>query len=62
MFQENRPEFQLAVTFDEVGDKTQVVFQIIFNTPSECNKVKVIAIDANEENFDKLEEELKKMV
>jgi hypothetical protein len=31
---------------------------MIFNTPEECNQVKVYAVDKNEENFDRLEAEL----
>ncbi len=35
---------------------------MIFDSPEECNKVKVFAVDKNEENFDRLENELTKMV
>lgn len=35
---------------------------MIFDNVEECNKVKPFAIDKNEENFDRLERELKKMI
>ena len=34
---------------------------MIFNSAEECRKVKAFAIDKNEENFDRLENELSKM-
>lgn len=34
---------------------------MLFNTADECRKVKKIAVDKNEENFDRLENELSKM-
>jgi hypothetical protein len=53
----------VLVTFDEITpEKTKVVFKQIFDTVEECNKIKKFVIDKNEENFDRLEEELKKMI
>jgi hypothetical protein len=34
---------------------------MIFNSPIECEKIKKFAPGKNEENFDRLESELKKM-
>jgi hypothetical protein len=34
---------------------------MLFNTVSECEKLKKFVIDKNEENFDRLENELSKM-
>lgn len=34
---------------------------MIFDSEKECNKIKVFAVDKNEENFDRLENELVKM-
>ncbi|WP_295120212.1 SRPBCC family protein [uncultured Chitinophaga sp.] len=57
-----KPLFLGAVTFEEVApDKTEIVFKQIFSSADECNKVKAFAGDKNEENFDRLEQELGKM-
>lgn len=59
----SKPLFQVVATFDEITkEKTKVVFKQIFNTAEECNKIKKFVLDKNEENFDRLEEELKKMI
>ncbi|MEN9908171.1 MAG: hypothetical protein RLZZ540_1320 [Bacteroidota bacterium] len=59
----SKPLFQVVVTFEEIAtEKTNVVFKQLFNTAEECNKIKKFVIDKNEENFDRLEEELKKMI
>ena len=58
----SKPIFQVVATFEAVSsDKTKIVFKMIFNSADECNKVKVFAVDKNEENFNKLENELTKM-
>lgn len=49
-------------TFEEVAaGQTRVVFRQLFNTAEECRKVKAFAGVKNEENLDRLEEELRKM-
>lgn len=59
----SKPLFQVVVTFEEIDtEKTKVVFKQIFNTAEECNKIKKFVIDKNEENFDRLEVELQKMI
>jgi uncharacterized protein YndB with AHSA1/START domain len=59
----SKPLFQVVVTFEEITmAKTKVVFKQIFDTVEECNKIRKFVIDKNEENFDRLEEELKKMI
>ena len=40
-------------------NKTKVIFRMIFATAEECQKIRKFAIDKNEENFDRLEDELK---
>jgi hypothetical protein len=51
-----------VATFEEVsGDRTNIVFKMIFDSAEECNKLKVYVVDKNEENFDRLENELTKM-
>lgn len=56
----SKPLFQVLVTFKEIDiDKTKIVFKQLFETAKECNKLKPFVIDKNEENFDRLENELK---
>jgi uncharacterized protein YndB with AHSA1/START domain len=58
----SKPLFQVVATFDEVStDKTKIVFKMLFNSVEECNKIKPFVVDKNEENFDRLENELIKM-
>ena len=59
----SKPIFQVVAAFEEVSDgRTKIVFKQIFNSSEECNKVKPFAVDKNEENFDRLEIELAKMI
>lgn len=59
----SKPLFQVVATFEELADdKTKIVFKMLFSSAEECNKVKKFAVDKNEENFDKLEVELTKMI
>ena len=58
---ETGPRFQATATFAEQAGKTMVTFQMLFKTAAECEKVKVYAADANEQNFDRLEAQLAKM-
>lgn len=58
----SKPLFQVLVTFEEVSnEKTKIVFKMLFNSVEECNKLKPFVVDKNEENFDRLESELKLM-
>ena len=52
------PAFQVTATFAEEAGKTRLTFRMLFETAAECDKVKRIAVGANEENFDRLEAEL----
>lgn len=59
----SKPLFQVVASFEEIStDKTKLVFKMLFNTADECRKVKAFAVDKNEENFDRLEIELGKMI
>jgi uncharacterized protein YndB with AHSA1/START domain len=59
----SQPLFRVLATFEEVADKqTKIVFRMIFDTAKECNKVKPFAVEKNEENFDRLEKELQRMI
>ena len=55
------PRFQVTATFAEQAVKTGLTFQMLFETAAECDKVKVYAVEANNQNFDRLEAELAKM-
>ncbi len=58
----SKPLFNVLFTFEEIEtDKTKVVFKMIFETAEECEKLKKYVVDKNEENFDRLQDELKKM-
>jgi len=58
----SKPLFQVLVTFEEIVDgKTKVVFKMLFRSVEECNKLKHFVVDKNEENFDRLENELEAM-
>jgi uncharacterized protein YndB with AHSA1/START domain len=58
----SKPLFQVLAAFEEVsGEKTKIVFKMLFNSAEECNKLKPYVVDKNEENFDRLENELKLM-
>ncbi|WP_316788768.1 SRPBCC family protein [Pedobacter frigoris] len=58
----SQPLFDVIATFEEVSEgQTKVVFRQVFATEKECNKIKPYVEDKNEENMDKLEQELAKM-
>ena len=59
----SKPLFQVLVTFEQISNsETKLVFKMLFNSIEECQKIKPFVIDKNEENFDRLENELKKMM
>ncbi len=58
----SKPIFQVVVIFEEVADgKTKIVFKMLFHSEEECSRIRAFAPEKNEENFDRLEEELIKM-
>lgn len=59
----SKPLFKVVFTFEKVSDKqTKIVFRMVFDTPEERNKLIAFVPEKNEENFDRLEKELAKMV
>jgi uncharacterized protein YndB with AHSA1/START domain len=59
----SKPIFQVLATFEALDNRrTRVVFKMLFATEAECNKLKPFVPEKNEENFDKLEVELEKML
>ncbi len=58
-----KPIFQVVALFEEVdANKTKLIFKMLFASAEECNKIKRFVVDKNEENFDRLEIELTKIV
>ncbi|RNL54497.1 SRPBCC family protein [Pedobacter jejuensis] len=58
----SKPHFQVVAVFEEIsGNKTKLIFKMLFETAEECRKIKPFVVDKNEENFDRLEVELTKM-
>jgi uncharacterized protein YndB with AHSA1/START domain len=55
------PRFQVTATFTQQAGKTRLTFHMLFETAAECAKVKVYAVEANEQNFDRLEAQLATM-
>jgi uncharacterized protein YndB with AHSA1/START domain len=59
---QSKPIFQVEVVFEEVSEsKTKVIFKQKFKTAAECDKLRKFVPEKNEENMDRLEDELKKM-
>jgi len=58
----SKPLFRVVATFEEVDDgKTLVTFRQVFDSREACEKIRVHTVGKNDENFDRLEEELKRM-
>jgi uncharacterized protein YndB with AHSA1/START domain len=55
------PQFHVTASFDEVGAKTEVTYRMWFETAAVCAQARTFAVKANEENFDRLAVELKRM-
>ena len=59
----SKPLFRVVTTFEEVADdKTMLTFRMQFDNKEACDKIRPFAAEKNEENFDKLEVELAKML
>lgn len=58
----SNPKFQMVIKFEEAEGKTKFGFRMIFANEELCNQLKPICIPSNEQNFDRLEAELEKMV
>jgi uncharacterized protein YndB with AHSA1/START domain/2'-5' RNA ligase len=55
------PRFQVTATFADVGGKTRLEFRQRFATAAERDKIAKFAVEANEQNLDRLEAELARM-
>lgn len=58
----SKPKFVVTARFEEIDNNaTKLIFEQLFPTVEEYNKVKGFAIGANEENMDRLESILQKI-
>jgi len=59
----SKPVFRVVAEFEKLdGNKSRVIFKMVFDRSSkEYETIKKFAPEKNEENFDRLEEELTKM-
>ena len=58
----SNPIFQVVASFEEVAiHRTKVIFKMLFESAEACNKIKGFAPEKNEENLDRLEDELRYM-
>lgn len=55
-------KFQVTANFEDLGGKTKLTFRMLFESVAECDRVKGFVPQANEQNFDRLQAELTKMV
>jgi uncharacterized protein YndB with AHSA1/START domain len=60
VFRHEQPmhSFQMTIRFDADSAGTTMTWQMLFDRAAECAKVKPFIVDANEENFDRLEAHL----
>jgi len=58
----SQPLFDMEIAFEKLEDnKTLLSFKMIFETSEECDKMRKFIEPKNEENFDRLEKEIKNM-
>ena len=56
----SQPLFDMEIAFEKLGEKkTQISFKMIFATAEECEKMRKFVEPKNEENFNRLEREIK---
>lgn len=58
---ESAPRFRLTATLDDLGGRTRITWRQELETARERDAVAVFAVDANEQNLDRLEAELAAM-
>lgn len=56
----SKPRFVLTATLDDERGKTRLTWRQTFETAEERDKVKGFAVEANEQNLDRLEAELRR--
>ena len=59
---QSKPIFQVEIVFDEISkNETRVMFKQKFGTAEECCKLRKFVPEKNEENMDRLQNELTRM-
>jgi len=48
-------DFRIIATFEDLGNKSKLTWEMIFPTKEECEQFKPFVIPANEQNIDRLE-------
>ena len=54
------PQFEMTITLAEQAGKTKIGWRMRFESAAECERVKKFAVEANEQNLDRLETQLAK--
>jgi len=52
------PRFRLTITLAAEAGKTRITWRQVFPSASDCNKIRAIAVPANEQNLDRLQAQL----
>lgn len=55
------PYYFATIKFEKLGSKTKLTWNMVFESQDAFNSIKDIAVQGNTENFDRLEEQLKKI-
>jgi hypothetical protein len=50
----SNPQFEMTITFHEEDAKTEVGWRQVFNSAAERNRIAKFAVEANEQNLDRL--------
>ncbi len=59
---QSKPIFQVEVVFEQISEsETKVIFKQKFRTAEECSKLRKYVPEKDEENMDRLADELRKM-
>lgn len=57
-----QPFFDMEIGFEKLDEaRTEISFRMIFPTEQECEKMRKFVEPNNEENFDRLDDEIRKM-
>ena len=54
----SKPHYRMTIALADRGGRTEITWRMRFETAAECDKVRPIAVGANEQNLDRLEAEL----
>lgn len=49
------PQFEMTITFTAEGDRTRVGWRQLFSSGQDCQRVAKFAVEANEQNLDRLD-------